>query len=307
MTVPIILDCDPGVDDTFAIFTALRWADLRAITTVAGNVALRHTTRNALAVTQLADSAIPVHEGAAGPLNGAVIDDAADVHGETGIGGVEYPEIHRTIEPSSAIDALFEHTESGDVVVVAVGPLTNIAHAIRRDPTWCDRVPRLVLMGGSTDHGNVTAAAEFNIWADPEAAAEVFESGVDITMVGLNLTRQVQMGAPEIADLRAAGTVTSTFAADALGFYADYSRRSYGIAKSSMHDPCAVLEVVRPDLFERQPMHVAVETSGVHTRGMTLCDHRPNAAEPNTDVLVGADGAEAVRLIMDATIHPLGR
>ncbi len=303
----IVLDCDPGVDDTFAIFTALRYCDLVAITSVAGNVGLNHTTRNALVALQLAGAEhVPVHQGAAGPLNGEVIEDASHVHGAAGLGGVTPPEL--TIAPASddAVGALLDATADGDTVVVAVGPLTNLALALERDPTWVHRVPRLVIMGGSLDAGNVTAAAEFNIWADPEAAARVFQAGFDLTMAGLNLTHQVRMGPPETVRLRDAGSPTAIFAADALDFYADYSRREYGIEKTAMHDPCAVLEVVRPDLFAREPMHVVVETQGTHTRGMTLCDRRLNAESANASVMTAADGEAAVDLIVAATIDPLG-
>lgn len=302
----IVLDCDPGVDDTFAIFTALRYCELIALTTVAGNVGLNHTTRNALVALQLAGAGdVPVHQGAAGPINGQVIEDASHVHGASGLGGVTPPDL--TIRPASddAISALLETTAGGDTIVVAIGPLTNLALALERDPTWVERVPRLVIMGGSLDHGNVTAAAEFNIWADPEAADAVFRAGFDLTMAGLNLTHQVRMGPPETERLRAAGSPTAVFAADALDFYASYSRREYGIAKTAMHDPCAVLEVVRPDLFERKAMHVVVETAGEHTRGMTLCDQRPNADEANAQVMTSARGDEVVDLIVDATVRPV--
>lgn len=302
----ILLDCDPGVDDMFAIFTALRWCDPVALTSVAGNVGLAHTTANALTIIELAGADVPVHRGAAGPISGAPLDDAAEVHGELGLGGTDLPAPSGTVADTGAVDALFDYTAGRDVTVVAIGPLTNIALALQRDPEWVSRIPRLVIMGGSTGAGNVTAAAEFNIWADPEAAEIVFTSGVNMTMVGLNLTRQVTMGAPEIDRLRAAGSDTAMVAADALEFYTGHSFREYGVAESAMHDPCAVLEAVRPELFERTEMNVAIETGGNHCRGMTLCDSRRNAAEPNVDVLVRAKSAAVVDAIMEATINPLG-
>ena len=300
----ILLDCDPGVDDTFAIYTALRFCDLVAITSVAGNVGVDHTTRNALGVVELSGADTPVYRGAAGPLNGSPVDDARHVHGEAGLGGAALPEPRRSEQAEDAVDALLELTRDGDTAVVAVGPLTNLALALERDPSWPERVPRGVIMGGSLDAGNVTAAAEFNILADPEAAAIVFEAGFDLTMAGLNLTRQVQMGTPEIERLRASNSPTAILGADALEFYADFSSQVYGIPKSAMHDPCAVLEVARPDLFERRELHVAVETTGEHTRGMTLCDLRPNPAPANTKVMTTAAAQSVVDLIIEAAISP---
>jgi len=303
----ILLDCDPGVDDMFAIFTALRHADLVAVSTVAGNVGIEHTTNNALGILELAGATdVPVHRGAATPLGAGASEDAREVHGEAGLGGVELPAPSMTVASNDAVGALFDLTARNDVTVVAVGPLTNIAHAIQRDSTWVRRVPRLVIMGGSTNAGNATSYAEFNIWADPEAAKVVFDSGVALTMVGLNLTRQVTMGVGAIARMRSSGSPTGTVAANALDFYSDFALRHYGVKSSAMHDPCAVLEVVRPELFERQAMQVHVETLGEFTRGMTVCDQRPNAADPDTEVLIGAASEELVELITVAAIDPHG-
>ena len=152
----IVLDCDPGVDDMFALFCALRYCDLLAVTSVAGNVSLDYTTQNALSILELARANVPVHRGAAGPLNGATAEDARHVHGDTGLGGVSLPAARADVASDGATDALFDLTATGDVTVVAIGPLTNIAHAIKRDPTWIRRIPRLVIMGGSKSAGNVT-------------------------------------------------------------------------------------------------------------------------------------------------------
>jgi len=303
----IVLDCDPGVDDMFAIFAALRYCDLVAITSVAGNVGIENTTRNALGIVELAGATVPVHRGAAHALAEPASEDASHVHGEGGLGGVDLPMPSHDVASADAVSALFDLTAAGDVTVVAVGPLTNIALAIERDPTWVERIPRLVIMGGSTDSGNVTSTAEFNIWADPQAAKVVFDSGVELTMAGLNLTRQVQMGESAIAALRQAATKTSTTAADALDFYAEFALANYGVKSSAMHDPCAVLEVSNPELFGRQAMKVDVETDGAHTRGMTVCDLRPNPAPADTDVLVHAEAATVVSKIIEAAVTPSPR
>lgn len=300
----IVLDCDPGVDDMFAIFCALRYCELVAITSVAGNVGIDHTTRNALGILELAGATVPVHRGAVEPLAGSPTDRAAHVHGETGLGGVDIPALQTTTASDDAPGAILDLTADGDVDLVAVGPLTNVALAMQRDPSLAKRLPGLVIMGGSTDIGNVTSHAEFNIWADPEAADVVFSSGVRITMAGLNLTRQVSMGSVEIQRLRDAGTTTGIAAADALDYYSDFSLATHGVKKSAMHDPCAVLQLSHPSLFECTPMAVAVETAGTHTRGMTVCDQRPNGAATNTEVMVRADGLAAIDLIVDAATHP---
>ena len=263
MAPKILLDCDPGVDDMFAIFCALKYSELVAVTSVGGNVGIEYTTRNALAVLELANAAnVPVHRGAPGPIDGSPLDDARHVHGDTGLGGVDLAAPTHDVESDDAVGALFDLTAGGDVTVVAIGPLTNIALAIERDPDWIQRVPRLVIMGGSTGTGNVTPYAEFNIWVDPEAAQIVFDSGVPLTMAGLNLTRQVTMGVDEIHSLRQSNSATAAAGAGALDFYSDFSLTHYGVKQSAMHDPCAVLEVVRPDLFERAQMKVDVEEIG---------------------------------------------
>jgi len=305
MTRPkILLDCDPGVDDMFAIFAALRYCDLVAVTSVAGNVGIEHTTRNALGILELAGADVPVHQGAAGPLAAFEAEDASEVHGESGLGGIDLPTPTRGVASNDAVQALFDATETGDVTVVAVGPLTNIALAIERDPAWIDRTPRLVIMGGSTTSGNATSYAEFNIWADPEAARVVFESGIKLTMAGLNLTRQVTMGTTSIEAMRSSGSSIGVIAADALDFYSDFSLRNYGIKSSAMHDPCAVLEVSHPELFERSSMHVEIETTGEFTRGMTVCDQRPNAVDGQIEVMTAARAEATVELITAAAIDP---
>ncbi len=303
MSLPkIILDCDPGIDDAFAIAVAARHTNLVAITTVAGNVTLEHTTNNALLMAQFCDLDVPVISGSARPV---VADPlyADDVHGASGLGDGVMPDITQVVAGTDAVTALLEMVDH-ETTVVAVGPLTNIAHAIRRDPDWQNRIERLVIMGGSTGAGNATSAAEFNIWADPEAAAEVFESGISLTMVGLNLTQQVRMGAPQIDLLRESGSDVAEFLADALEYYADYSLREYGVARSAMHDPCAVLYVSHPELFVAEPMHCVVEVNGAHTRGMTHIDTRANSQEPNIEALVHAEADAVVDLIVAAAISP---
>jgi len=299
----IALDCDPGLDDAFAILTAARYGQLEVITTVNGNVNVDKTTRNALILTQIGGLDVPVHRGAERPL---IVDpvDASDVHGDSGLGGPDLPEVTRQVASYDAVSALMDATSDGEVTVVAVGPLTNIAMAINRDPDWARNLPEIVIMGGSATVGNVTPTAEFNIWADPHAADIVFRSGARVRMVGLNLTHQVIMGVPEAERLALLGTPTSRFCAELLDFYGAYSEQHHGVRRAAMHDPCAVLSVTHPDLVTFTEHHVAVELHGTHTFGMTVVDQRANGAEPNMGVAMDVDGDRAVDLIIDAVAHP---
>lgn len=300
----IILDCDPGLDDAFAIFTATRYAEIVAITSVNGNVNLDLTTRNALIVGQVAGNDAPVHRGANRPLQ-VQIGDAAEVHGDSGLDGPVLPELTRTEDLTPAVDALLSLAD-GETTVVPIGPLTNIAHAISRDSTWVDRVPEIVLMGGSSTGGNVTAAAEFNIWADPHAAAIVFASGVRIRVASLDVTHQVLMGSAEEDALRAAGSPTAIFGADLLAYYGDFHEKVYGSRSGAMHDPVAVLAVTHPHLFGATDRHVAVETESELTRGQTIVDIRPTSEPANAGWIDEVQSSEVVQLIVDAAINPQG-
>jgi inosine-uridine nucleoside N-ribohydrolase len=298
----IILDCDPGVDDTLAILTAARYGNLLGITTVNGNVSIDHTTRNALAVTQIAHLDIPVHRGAARPLI-APVHGATRVHGVTGFGTVEHPELCGSEASDDAVGYLLDVSRShDDIDLIAVGPLTNLALAIRRDPRFVSRWRSLTIMGGAAHGlGNVTAVAEFNIWADPESAAIVFDAGIMPTLIPLNLTHQVMADRETIDQLLAAATATAALAADLLG-------HTIGITvdgNSAMHDPCAVLAVTHPQLFGLRPRRVDVELTGSHTRGMTVIDDRRySSSTPNALVGYDVDHTAALELIVDACRDP---
>jgi inosine-uridine nucleoside N-ribohydrolase len=298
----IILDCDPGVDDSLAILAAARYGDLLGITTVNGNVTIDHTTRNALVVAQFAQLDVPVHRGAARPLV-APLHGATRVHGVTGFGAVEPPALQRGETSSDAVGYLLEMSRThADLDLVAVGPLTNVALAIRRDPDFVTRLHSLTIMGGAAHGlGNVTATAEFNIWSDPEAAAIVFDAGITPILVPLNLTHQVMADATTIATLRDADTATARLTADLLS-------HTSGIAvdgNAALHDPCAVLAVTHAELFGLRPRHVAIELTGSHTRGMTVVDERRHTdSEPNSLVAYDVDAESALALIVDACCHP---
>jgi inosine-uridine nucleoside N-ribohydrolase len=292
----VVLDCDPGHDDVMAIFTAARHADLAAITTVAGNAPLVHTTRNALVTTELIGLDVPVVSGAAGPLVGEA-RHAAAVHGETGLAGVDVPEPRRAADGDDAAGFLIDLASThDDLWIVAVGPLTNVASALQSDATLATRVAGISVMGGGT-FGNVTAVAEFNVWADPEAAAVVFSSAARIVMCGLDLTHQVCVDDDFVARLRAFGTPAGDFTSRMLGHYRDTIRKLAHRDLAALHDPCAVLAVTHPELFSFARHDVAVELGGAHTRGMTVIDRR---LPGRVDVAQTVDAPGALALVLDA-------
>ncbi len=299
----VILDCDPGHDDAFAIMFAARHCDLLGITTVSGNVGLPLTTHNALLMTQLLNIAIPVHAGAAGPLVG-VAAHAPDIHGKTGLGGPKLPKLTRKVASDNAarfiIDTVRNHD---DVWLIPVGPLTNIALAIRQAPDIVNRIKGISIMGGSNSHGNRTPAAEFNIYADPEAADVVFTSGATILMCGLNLTHQFKLGKPEVAALRNMKSDVATFFAEMLEFFQGTYSQRFGVKEAPMHDVCAVLAVTHPDVIHFEPRHVDIELRGEHTRGMTLVDERDfrnSALAPNAQVGISIKRKKGIKVLLEA-------
>ena len=296
----MIIDCDPGLDDAIALMLAHRHAQLVGITTVSGNAPLEATTENALMLTALLGSEVAVHRGAARPLAGEPVH-AGHVHGESGLGDVARVAHDRKPASDDAVGFLLEAVDR-DVRVVALGPLTNLALAIERDPTWVDRIAGISFMGGSTAGGNVTAAAEFNVFADPEAAARVFGSGAGITMCGLNLTHQVLTTDPLVERLRAAASPLAQFAAQAFAFLHDRLEELAGSRQTALHDPCAVLAVTHPELLETAPRPVSVELEGTLTRGMTVVDERPGrlGGRPNAQVGYRIDARRALKVVLAA-------
>ena len=236
MSIPILLDCDPGHDDAIAILLALASPelDLLGLTTVAGNQTLDKTTANALRVLELVGRGdVPVAVGADRPLV-REREIAADVHGDTGLDGPDLPPPRGEPVAQAAVEFLAERIAPG-VVLVATGPLTNVAHLLDHA-----RPDRIVLMGGAIGEGNRTPAAEFNIWVDPEAAARVFASGIDVTMIGLDVTHQAVVGSAGVEELRGVGRVGSVVA-ELLDFYGRFHRRRYpDLDGSPLHDAAFV-------------------------------------------------------------------
>ena len=307
----VLLDCDPGHDDAMAIIAAARYAELIGITTVAGNAPLERTTHNALVMRDLLAIDVPVHAGSPAPLLGPVGHGAAhsiSVHGESGLDGADLPAPTTPLDGTDAVSFIVDTCRSvDDVWLVPVGPLTNIALALRTAPDIADRIAGISLMGGGT-FGNRTPMGEFNIWADPEAAAIVFGYGGPLVMAGLDVTHQFQATPERIG---AIGSLTGTLAAvlaDLLGFFSGnyLDRHDPGSLRgAAVHDPLAVFVLTHPALFERAPRHVEIETSGIHTRGMTVIDERVITARPapNCDVLTAVDHEQVFALLIDAIDH----
>jgi inosine-uridine nucleoside N-ribohydrolase len=286
---PVILDVDPGHDDAVAMMLACGHPDLTllAVTTVAGNVTIEKTTHNALRILSLVGYPdVPVGVGAPGPLK-RPLHTAEDIHGESGLDGPE--EIpHADFEPhESGALTLIEATlrlSSEPVTLIPVGPLTNIAAFLREHPDLKDRIARISLMGGSMGLGNTTPAAEFNIYVDPEAAREVFESGLPITMSGLDVTHQAGAGPLERERLRATGRVGGVVAGF-LDFFAANYESVFGFDAPPLHDPVAVAAVIDPGLLKTRPMRVDIECESDLTRGETVCDfYGVTGSAPNAEV-----------------------
>ncbi|HCL6626659.1 TPA: ribonucleoside hydrolase RihC [Citrobacter amalonaticus] len=268
--LPIILDTDPGIDDAAAIAAALfaPQLDLQLMTTVAGNVSVEKTTRNALQLLHFWNADVPLAQGAATPLLRS-LRDAAYVHGESGMEGYDFVEHDRQPLAKPAFIALRDALMSAPkpITLVAIGPLTNIALLLMHYPECTFNIRRLVIMGGSAERGNFTPNAEFNIAVDPEAAARVFRSGIEIVMCGLDVTNQAMLTPDYLAALPALNRTGKML-------HALFSHYRSGTMRTGvrMHDLCAIAWLVRPDLFTVKPCFVAVETLGEYTAGTTVVD-----------------------------------
>jgi inosine-uridine nucleoside N-ribohydrolase len=303
VSVPILIDCDPGHDDAIAILLALASpeVDVLGVTTVAGNQTLEKTTANALRVLEFVGrDDVPVAAGAERPL----LRDpfvAAYVHGESGLEGPDLPPpVGRPVE-EHAVDFLARRILEfdGRVTLVPVGPLTNVALLLARYPEVAGGIERVVLMGGAVAEGNVTPAAEFNIWADPEAAARVFESGLDVTMIGLDVTHRALMTREHAERLRAMGR-TGRMVAELFDFFHEFHRRTYGFEGSPIHDAVAVAHAMGTGLVDTAERHVAVDCASELCRGRTVVDlWRRTGKEPNAHVGVDIDGAAFLELLLE--------
>jgi pyrimidine-specific ribonucleoside hydrolase len=302
--VPLVVDTDPGIDDALALLLALASpeVDLQLVTTVHGNVDLAQTTENALRVLHLAGrSDVPVAAGARSPLVVPLVRRAGHVHGAAGLGGVVLPPTAAAVDPRPAVVALAELLLASErpVTVAAIGPLTNIALLVSVYPDAAARIGRLVVMGGSAGRGgNVTAAAEFNVWADPEAAAVVFAAGLPTVLVGLDVTLPTVLTEAGIARFAAAGPIGAQAAA-VLRQYLDHARNSYGIDGVAVHDALALTEAIVPGTLTTVRRDVVVDTGPGAGRGQTLVDRRaPSTAGTAVAVAEDVDSEAAVEFLV---------
>ncbi|WP_367298738.1 pyrimidine-specific ribonucleoside hydrolase RihA [Hafnia alvei] len=305
MSLPIILDCDPGHDDAIALILALASPELelKAVTTSAGNQTPEKTLRNALRIlTLLQRSDIPVAGGAVKPLMRELII-ADNVHGESGLDGPELPEPSFAPQLCNAVELIAKTLrESAEpVTIVATGPLTNIALLLSSHAELQPKIARIVIMGGAAGLGNWTPAAEFNIYVDPEAAEIVFQSGLPIVMAGLDVTHRAQIMSEDIERFRQLGNPVAAVVADLLDFFMEYHKQEkWGFQGAPLHDPCTIAWLIKPSMFTCVERWVGVETQGKYTQGMTVVDYYnlTNNA-PSTTVMMDIDRQAFVDLLVE--------
>jgi purine nucleosidase len=301
LPLPVIIDCDPGTDDAVALFLALASPelDVLAITVAGGNVGLAHTLANTLALIRLAGSAIPVHAGADRPLLGAFVSEPR-IHGENGIGGVTLPP-GGPATPGLAADVIraILRGAAEPVTLVGIGPATNLAIALTTEPALAPKVAQIVLMTGAWAEGNVTPAAEFNAWSDPEALAILLACGRPVVFATLDLTAQALMTPARVAAWRGLGAGRCLAAACDIQSTLPASVRLGG-AGWPLHDPCAIAWLIRPDLFTGRDCSVRVDLGPGPGRGRTLIDRWGATGDPvNATVLETLDAEAFFRFLAD--------
>jgi purine nucleosidase len=295
----IIIDTDPGQDDAVAILTALASPedfDVLGIVAVAGNVGLANNAKNALKIVELSGrTEVPVYAGCPGPLR-RQLQTAEHVHGDTGLNGPDLPEPQITLQKQHGVDFIVEtllaHTP-GSVTLATLGPLTNIATALVKTPEIAGRIAEIVMMGGAYfEVGNITPAAEFNIYVDPEAADIVMRCGAPITVLPLDVTHQMRSTPARIATFRALGNRSGQAVADMLGFSEGFDLAKYGWDGAPLHDPTVIAYLLQPGLFEGRKCNVAIETVSELTRGMTVTDYWHVTDRPHNATFIRSGDAE---------------
>ncbi|WP_226655066.1 nucleoside hydrolase [Pseudalkalibacillus hwajinpoensis] len=300
----VILDCDPGHDDAISIILAASSdrIQIEGITTVAGNVEVEKTTLNALKVCDLLGLDVPVARGAEQPLV-KVREFAPDIHGDSGLDGPQLPEVpKKQVIDQHAVDFIIERVmaSDGEITLVPTGPLTNIALALQKEPAIVEKIQEIVLMGGGT-FGNWTPTAEFNIYVDAEAAEMVFNSGVPVTMFGLDVTHQA-ITTPAILDrIASIGSPISEFVGELLAYFTQTYKDIFGFEGAPIHDACTVAYLIDESIFEFETVRVDIETKGEFTYGTTCVDHlHVTGREPNVKFANGIDQEKFWGLLLSA-------
>jgi purine nucleosidase len=301
----IIIDTDPGQDDAVAILLALASPELEVLclTAVAGNVPLALTQANARQIVELAGRPIPVHAGRDRPLARKLVT-AEHVHGKTGLDGIALPPPALPLDPEPAVDAIIRHLRAlppGTITLCPLGPLTNIAAAFQAAPDIIPRVAEIVLMGGAYfEVGNITPAAEFNIYVDPEAADIVFKSGVPLVVMPLDVTHQALTSREWVEEMRSLGTPVGQAVASWTDFFERFDTAKYGSAGAPLHDPCVIAYLLEPSLFSGRHVNVEIETASALTLGMTVADWwRVTKREPNAMFMGSVDRDGFYRLLTE--------
>ncbi|MFV0300122.1 MAG: nucleoside hydrolase [Paracoccus sp. (in: a-proteobacteria)] len=292
MARKIIIDTDPGQDDAVAILLALASPELEVLglTAVAGHVPLALTQVNARKICELAGRPdLPVFAGCDAPLARKLVT-AEHVHGKTGLDGIELPAPTMPLQDRHAVDFIIDtlrREPAGTVTLVPIGPLTNIAEAFRRAPDIVGKVQEIVLMGGAYfEVGNITPAAEFNIFVDPEAAALVFASGAPLVVLPLDATHEALTSAEWVAEMRALPGRCGPAVASWTDFFERFDKEKYGSKGAPLHDPCTIAWLLRPDLFEGRRINVTIELKGEFTLGMTVADYWRVTGRPENALFI---------------------
>lgn len=305
--IPVIIDCDPGLDDALMLMLAHGSGrfDIKAVTVSAGNQTQEKTLLNALKIlTLIGATNIPVYRGAEKPLfHELVISD--EVHGETGLDGPSLPMPVMQPQPVNAVGGIASilFAAESPITIVPTGPLTNIATVLLAYPHLKSKIERICLMGGGIFRGNMTPLAEFNIHADPEAAAIVFNAGIPITMCGLDVTHKALIFQKDIDLFRALGNKTALAAADFMDFFSIFYRQNRTELEggAALHDPCAIAWLMNPGIFKTKPCYVDVETKGELTRGATVVDfYNVLQKEPNAIVAYDIDREAFLDMLFNA-------
>ncbi|WP_299653239.1 nucleoside hydrolase [uncultured Tateyamaria sp.] len=295
----IIIDTDPGQDDAVAILLALaspEEIEVLGITAVAGNVPLDLTSKNARIICELAGKVdVPVFAGCDRPL-GRDLVTAEHVHGKTGLDGPDLPDPTMPLQDQHAVDYIIDtlnNEDAGTVTLCPLGPLTNIATAFQRAPEIVEKVQQIVLMGGAYfEVGNITPAAEFNIYVDPEAADIIFKSGVNIVVMPLDVTHKVLVTKPRNDGFRALGTPVGVAVAEMTDFFERFDKEKYGSAGAPLHDPCVTAYLIKPELFTGRHINVEIETASELTLGMTVADWWGVTDRPANATFIGGIDAD---------------